>query len=47
MAGKNDVNKAMELLFDNEFGLSDGEMSKEESEDACCYRVKVCLKRTW
>ena len=33
MAGQYDVNKVMELLFDDEFGLSDGEISEEESED--------------
>ena len=37
MADKYDVNYAMELLFDDEFGLSDGEISEEESEDAYCY----------
>ena len=36
MAGRYDVNKAMEL-FDNEFGLSGGEIREEESEDAYCY----------
>ena len=35
----------MELLFDDEFGLSDGEISEEESEDAYCYRVKACLTK--
>ena len=29
--------QVMELLFDDEFGLSDGEISEEESEDAYCY----------
>ena len=33
----------MELLFDNEFSLSDGEISEEESEAAYCYRVQACL----
>ena len=37
MAGKCDINEVMELLFDDEFGLSDGEISEEESEDAYCY----------
>ena len=37
MAGKYDVNYVMELLFDDEFGLSDGEISEEESEDTYCY----------
>ena len=41
MAGKYDVNydvnEAMELLFDDEFGHSDGEVSDEESEDTYCY----------
>ena len=33
MAGKYD----MELLLDDEFSHSDGEISEEESEDAYCY----------
>ena len=37
MAGKYDVNLAVELLVDDEFGLSDGEISEEESDDAYCY----------
>ena len=37
MAGKYNVNEVMELLFDDEFGLYDGEISEEESEDAYCY----------
>ena len=45
MAGKYDVNKAMELLFDDEISLSDGEISEEESEDAYCYRVKAYLTK--
>ena len=35
----------MVLLFDNEFSLSGGEVSEEESEDAYCYRVKACLTK--
>ena len=34
MAGKYNINYVMELLFDVEFVLSDGEISEEESEDA-------------
>ena len=37
MTGKYDVNEATELLFDDEFSLSDGEISEEESEDAYYY----------
>ena len=33
----------MELLFDDEFGHSDGEISEEESEDAYCNWAKACL----
>ena len=33
----------MELLFDDEFGLSDGETSEEEGKDAYCYRGAACL----
>ena len=35
----------MKLLFDDEFGLSDGEISEKESEDTYCYRVKACLTK--
>ena len=35
----------MELLFDNEFSLSDSEISEEENEDAYCYRAKACLTK--
>ena len=35
----------MELLFDKEVGLSDGEISEEESKDAYCYRVKAEIVR--
>ena len=35
----------MELLFDAEFGLSDGEISEEEGEDAYCYKGKACLTK--
>ena len=37
MAGKYDENKVKELLLDDEFGLSDGEISEEESEDGYFY----------
>ena len=32
----------IELLFDNEFGLSGSEISEEEGEDAYCYRGEAC-----
>ena len=32
MTGKYDVNKAMELLFNNEFGLTDGEIRKKRAK---------------
>ena len=35
----------MELLFDDEFGLSDGKICEEESEDAYCYCVNACLTK--
>ena len=35
----------MELLFDVEFGLSDGVITEEESKDTYCYRVKACLTK--
>ena len=33
----------MELLFDDEFGLSDGDISEEEGENTCCYKRKTWL----
>ena len=32
----------IELLFDDEFGLSGSEISEEEGEDAYCYRGEAC-----
>ena len=40
MAGKYDVNQAMELLFDDEFGLSDG-TNEEEGKDTYSYRGEL------
>ena len=37
MVGRYDVHEVMELLFDDEFNLSDCEISEEESDDAYCY----------
>ena len=34
MAGKYDINQAIELLLDDEFGLSSSEISEEEGKDA-------------
>ena len=31
----------IELLFDDEFGLSDGEISEEESENAYCLSISL------
>ena len=42
MAGKYDVNEAIELLFDDEFSISGSEISEEEGEDAYCYRGEGC-----
>ena len=36
MAGKYDVNEAMELLFDDEFGLSGSEISEEKRRGQTC-----------
>ena len=33
------------LLFDNEFGLSGSEISKEEGKDACCYIEEASLTK--
>ena len=35
----------MELLFDNEFGLSCSEINEEEGEDTYCYRGEACLTK--
>ena len=35
----------MELLFDIEFSLSDGEISEDESTDTYCYGVKEEIVR--
>ena len=32
MAGRYDMNESLDLLFDDEFGLSDSKMSEEDSE---------------
>ena len=37
MVGKYDVKQVIELLFDNKFGLCDGEINEEESGDTYCY----------
>ena len=41
MAGKYDANEAIELLFDDEFGLC-SEINIEEGQDAYCYRGEAC-----
>ena len=44
MLGKYDENLAIELLYyGNELNLSDGEISKLQSEDSYCYRGEACL----
>ena len=35
----------IELLFDDEFGLSSSETSEEEGEDAYCYRGEASLTK--
>ena len=45
MAGKYDINEAIELLFDDEFGLSGSEISEEEGEDSYCYRGEAHLTK--
>ena len=42
MTGKYD---AIELPFDDEFSLSDGEISEEEGKDAYWYRGEPCLTK--
>ena len=32
-------------LHDDEFGLSDGEISEEEGKDGYCYRGEACLTK--
>ena len=43
MAGK----YAIELLFNEEVGLSDGEISEEEGEDAYCYSRESCWTKEY
>ena len=38
MAAKYTVKQAVELLFDDEFGLSDGDISEEEGEEVYSYQ---------
>ena len=44
MVGKYDVNEAIEVLFDDKFGLSDSDLSEEESKDTY-YRREACLTK--
>ena len=44
MAGKYDVNQVMELLFDDEFGLSHG-TSKEEVKDTSATEENCSTKK--
>ena len=43
IVGKYDVNEALDLLFDNKFGLSDSVISEEEGEDVYCCRWDACF----
>ena len=45
MAAKYTVRQAVELLFDDEFGLSDGDTSKEEGEEVYSYRGGESLSK--
>ena len=51
MAAKYTVRQAVELLFDDEFGLSDGDISEEEGEEVYSYRGGESLAKkrlkTW
>ena len=44
MTGKYDE-LSEELLFNDEFSLSDGEISEEEDKDTYCYRGEACLTK--
>ena len=35
----------IELLFDDEFGLSSSEINEGEGEDSYCYRGEACLTK--
>ena len=47
----NTVRQAVELLLDDEFGLSDGDISEEEGEEVYSYRGRESLSKealkTW
>ena len=45
MAAKYTVRQAVELLFDDEFGLSDGDISEEEGEEVYSYRGGESLSK--
>ena len=45
MAAKYTVRQAVELLFDDEFGLSDGDISEEEGEEVYSYRRRESLSK--
>ena len=45
MAAKYTVRQAVELLFDDEFGLSDGNISEEEGEEVYSYRGGESLSK--
>ena len=50
MAGKYNVNETIELLFDGEFGRTEGEISEQEGEHAYCYRgegIGTTLEASW
>ena len=42
---KYDVNYAIQLLFNEEFGLSCSETREGEGEDAYCHRGEACLNK--
>ena len=41
-----DVQEAISAIFDNDFGLSDGELSREEGEDIYPYLGETVLPRS-
>ena len=45
MARKYSASQAVDLLFDDEFGLSDGVGSEEEGEEVYCYLGEASLTK--
>ena len=47
MAARYSVSEAIDLLFDDDFGLSDDDLSEEESDDSMPTEVYSLSKKLW